>query len=77
MFEETKDELQMTRRDLLKNSKGASASLAAQAILQRVETERDNAYYEARNLANERDSLKERLKVSLNLFRSSRKRWLN
>ena len=72
MFDETQNELQMTRRDLLKSTKGASASLAAQAILQRVETERDNALFEIRNLSNERDSLKERLKVKLKNFR---KKW--
>jgi centrosomal protein CEP135 len=64
MYEETRDELQRARRELLKNAKMPSATLAAQAILKRVETERDTALFDLRNAMADRDSFKERLKVS-------------
>ena len=63
LYEETRDELQRTRRELLKSTKAPNVSLAAQTILKRVENERDTTLFELRNVTNERDSLKERLKI--------------
>ncbi len=63
MYEEARNEIQMMRRDLLKNSKNQSCSLAAQSVIKRVEAERDNALCDLRNLVGENESLKERLKV--------------
>lgn len=63
LYEETRDELQRTRRELLKSPKAPNVSLAAQTILKRVENERDTTLFELRNVTNERDSLKERLKI--------------
>ena len=64
MYEETRDELQRTRRELLKSPKAPNVSLAAQTILKRVENERDTTLFELRNITNEKDSLKERLKIT-------------
>lgn len=64
LYEETRDELQRTRRELLKSPKAPNVSLAAQTILKRVENERDTALFELRAATNERDSLKERLKIA-------------
>ena len=57
-------ELQRLRQDLVKSSKSSRASVAAQSILQRVELERDEALADLRRMVTERDSLRERLKVS-------------
>jgi hypothetical protein len=64
MYEETRDELQRTRRELLKSAKAPNVSLAAQTILKRVEIERDQSLFELRNAVNERDSLQERLRIA-------------
>jgi centrosomal protein CEP135 len=64
LYEETRDELQRTRRELLKSPKAPNVSLAAQTILKRVENERDTALFELRAATNERDSLKERLRIA-------------
>lgn len=69
MYEETKCELQRVRKELI-NSKGSVAaaqsnvSLAAQAILKRVETERDTALFDLRNAISERETFKDRLKMT-------------
>ncbi len=63
LYEECKEELHATRRELMKNnSKSSNVSLAAQAILKRVEKERDNAVFDLRNVITERETLKETLK---------------
>ena len=63
MYEETKEELQHARRELLRSPKAPKTSLAAQAVLRRVESERDNAIAELRNMTVDRNSIRERLKV--------------
>ena len=65
MYEEVKEELRATRCELLKyNSKTSNASLATQAVIKRIENERDSAMYELRNALNDRDSFKDRLRVN-------------
>lgn len=62
---QTKEELQRVRRELVRSPKSPKTSLAAQAILRRVENERDDAMSDLRRMTTERDSLRERLKVSI------------
>ncbi|KAK3100318.1 hypothetical protein FSP39_018085 [Pinctada imbricata] len=64
MYEETKAELQKTRRELVQSPKSPKTSLAAQAVLRRVENERDDALADLRRMTTERDSLRERLKIA-------------
>ncbi len=53
---------------MLKSPKSKRSSVAAQSILRRVESERDEAVADLRRMTTERDSLRERLKVSLIIF---------
>ena len=62
---QTKEELDRLRRDIVRSPKSPKTSLAAQAVLRRVENERDDAIAELRRMGTERDSLRERLKVSV------------
>lgn len=71
MYEDTRSELQQTRKDMLKTTKNQNSSLAVQSILKRVEMERDTAVCDLRNLTNEMNSVRDRLKVitkKLNIF---------
>lgn len=63
LYEQANDELQRLRRDCLRSPKSPKASLTAQAILRRVESERDAATGDLRRMTTERDCLRERLKV--------------
>lgn len=58
-----KEQLTQARRDVAQSPKSAKTSLASQAVLRRVENERDEALLSCRNLTVERDGLRERLKV--------------
>lgn len=49
---------------MLRSPKSKRSSVAAQSILRRVESERDEASADLRRMTTERDSLRERLKVS-------------
>ena len=60
---QTKEELTRLRREVVRSPKSVKSSLAAQAVLRRVENERDDALANLRNLSVERDTLRERLKV--------------
>ena len=66
---QVKEELARVRRDAVRSPKSPKASLAAQAVLRRVENERDEAISNYRNVNVEKDTFRERLKVvSLNFF---------
>ncbi|XP_071786802.1 centrosomal protein of 135 kDa-like isoform X1 [Asterias amurensis] len=64
LYEQANGELQRLRRELVKSPKSSRASVVAQSILQRVELERDEALADLRRMVTERDSLRERLKIS-------------
>ncbi|PAA88260.1 hypothetical protein BOX15_Mlig021784g1 [Macrostomum lignano] len=64
LLDDTNDELHRARRELLASPSQPKVSLAAQAVLKRVETERDDALADLRRMMTERDSLRERLKVA-------------
>ncbi|XP_076467897.1 centrosomal protein of 135 kDa-like [Babylonia areolata] len=64
MYQETKEELMHVRRELISSPKSPKTSLAAQAVLRRVENERDDAISDLRRMTTERDSLRERIKIA-------------
>ncbi|CAF0946900.1 unnamed protein product [Adineta ricciae] len=64
LYEQAKEELQKARHDFLQCAQTPKVSLAAQAILRKVENERDAALVEARSSMNERDTLRERLRIA-------------
>ncbi|XP_077972139.1 centrosomal protein of 135 kDa-like [Styela clava] len=66
LYEQTHDELQRLRREAVRSPRSAKASLTAQAILRRVETERDNAVSDLRRMTTERDSLREHINIQKN-----------
>lgn len=68
VFTKTKEELTRLRREVVRSPKSVKSSLAAQAVLRRVENERDDALANLRNLSVERDTLRERLKVRQNCW---------
>ncbi|CAF0894547.1 unnamed protein product [Rotaria sp. Silwood1] len=74
LYEQTKEELQRARHDLLQNAQTPKVSLAAQSILRKVESERDAAIIEARTATNERDSLRERLRIATDTALNERAR---
>lgn len=51
------------RRDVVRSPQSMKSSLGAQAVLRRVENERDDALATVHNITVERDTLHERLKV--------------
>jgi len=53
------------RRGVVRSPKSTKSSLAAQAVLRRVENERDDALARVQSLTVERDTLHEQLKVFL------------
>jgi len=55
------------RREVVQSPKSVKSSLAAQAVLRRVENERDDALANVHSVTVERDTLHERLKVSQSL----------
>ncbi|CAF2954853.1 unnamed protein product [Rotaria sp. Silwood2] len=75
LYEQTKEELQKARHDLLQNAQTPKVSLAAQSILRKVENERDAAIVEARTTTNERDSLRERLRIATDTGLNERARY--
>ncbi|CAL1543301.1 unnamed protein product [Lymnaea stagnalis] len=72
MYEESKEELMKLRRELISSPKQSKTSLAAQAILRRIENERDDTISDLRRMTTERDSLRERLKIATETSLSDR-----
>uniref|UniRef100_A0A8C5LR02 Testis specific 10 n=1 Tax=Leptobrachium leishanense TaxID=445787 RepID=A0A8C5LR02_9ANUR len=64
LYEKAQHEITRLRRELVQSPKTPKASLTAQTILRRVESERDSAMSDLRRMTTERDSLRERLKIS-------------
>ncbi|CAF0717644.1 unnamed protein product [Adineta steineri] len=64
LYEQAKEELQKSRHEILQNIQTPKVSIAAQSILRKVESERDSAIVEARTAGTERDSLRERLRIT-------------
>ncbi|XP_071511617.1 centrosomal protein of 135 kDa-like [Diadema antillarum] len=64
LYQQANDELQRLRQEAVKSPKSSRASLAAQSIVRRVGNERDDAIADLRRMTTERDSLRERLKIS-------------
>ena len=62
------EELLRLRGELAKGSKNSRQTVAAQSILRRVEAERDEAINDLRRANNERDTLREKLKVAANVI---------
>jgi len=56
------------RREVVRSPKSVKSSLAAQAVLRRVENERDDALASMHSMTVERDTLHERLKVHKHLL---------
>ncbi|ELK29565.1 Testis-specific protein 10 protein [Myotis davidii] len=63
LYEQAQEEIARLRREMMKSCKSPK-STTADAILRRVETERDIAFTDLRRVTTERDSLRERLKIA-------------
>lgn len=74
MYQETKEELMQARRELIASPKSPKTSLAAQAILRRIENERDDVIADLHRMTTERDSLRERIKIATEASLSERAR---
>ncbi len=61
MYDNVREEAKL---DILKNVKTQNISLATQSLLKRIENERDSALNDLRNIANDRDIIKDRFKVN-------------
>ncbi|XP_069747951.1 testis-specific gene 10 protein isoform X3 [Narcine bancroftii] len=64
LCEQVQEELARLQRDAVKSPRSQKNSLTAQDILRRLECERDEAVADFRRMTTERDSLRERLKIS-------------
>lgn len=63
LYEKTHQELQKLRREAIRSPTSAKSSLTAQAILRRVENERNMAMDDLRRMTTERDALRERIEL--------------
>ncbi|XP_052401852.1 testis-specific gene 10 protein isoform X1 [Carassius gibelio] len=65
-YQQAQEEIAALRREVMmsKSARGPKSSVTAQSILKRVEAERDEATADLHRMSTERDSLRERLKIS-------------
>ncbi|XP_030634826.1 testis-specific gene 10 protein [Chanos chanos] len=65
-YQQAQEEIAALRREVMKSkaTRGAKNNVTAQAILKRVEAEQDEAAADLHRMSTERDSLRERLKIS-------------
>uniref|UniRef100_A0A671SKK2 Testis specific, 10 n=1 Tax=Sinocyclocheilus anshuiensis TaxID=1608454 RepID=A0A671SKK2_9TELE len=65
-YQQAQEEIAALRREVMKSkaARGPKSSVTAQSILKRVEAERDEAITDLNRMTTERDSLRERLKIS-------------
>ncbi|XP_066435154.1 testis-specific gene 10 protein isoform X3 [Eleutherodactylus coqui] len=64
LYERAQKEITKLRKEFMSSSKTPKTSSTAQAILKRVESERDSTVSDLRRMTTERDSLRERLRIS-------------
>ncbi|XP_066576020.1 centrosomal protein of 135 kDa isoform X2 [Amia ocellicauda] len=62
LYEQAQEELSKLRRESMRSPKSQPSAASAQAVLQHVEEEREEAVADLRRMTAERDSLRERLK---------------
>ncbi|XP_056628282.1 testis-specific gene 10 protein isoform X1 [Triplophysa dalaica] len=65
-YQQAQEEIAALRREVMKSrtARGPKSSVTAQSILKRLEAERDEAAADLHHMTTERDSLRERLKIS-------------
>ncbi|CAM9453589.1 unnamed protein product [Lampetra fluviatilis] len=74
LYQQSQEELTRLRREAVRSPKSARAGLGAQAVLRRVERERDDAIADLRRMTTERDSLRQRLQIAQETAISERAR---
>ncbi|KAJ8028410.1 hypothetical protein HOLleu_30630 [Holothuria leucospilota] len=74
LYEQSNEEVQRLRKSLMNSPMTKGSTVAAQSILQRLESERDEVIADLRRMTTERDSLRERLKIATETHLSDKAR---